>query len=51
MKLTGKKSKRIKTLMTYNIFIQKAILLYDHQFLEKERKVTKKRLKKSLDNY
>ena len=47
MKLIGKKSKRIKTLMTYNIFRQKAILLLDHQFLEKERKFTKKKDLKS----
>ena len=35
----------------YNIFVQNVLLLYDHYFPEKEIKVTKKDLKKSLDNY
>ena len=35
----------------YNIFIQKVFLLYDHYISDKEIKVIKKSLKKSLDNY
>ena len=35
----------------YNIFVQNVLLLYDHYFPEKAIKVTKKDLKKSLDNY
>ena len=43
MKLTGRKSKGIKTLMKlYNIFIQKVLPLYGHYFPEKEVKVTTK---------
>ena len=34
----------------YNIFIQKVLLLYDHYISDKEIKVIKKSLKKSLDN-